>query len=121
MEQRVRFVEHKGKKILLEDFSGITDDDTLISLINEALEMVRSQPKNSVLVLVDLTNARLTPKVYQVSKAATEENSPYIKATTIVGVSGIMDILSKAVSAFARRELTSFSTREEAMDWLVQQ
>jgi hypothetical protein len=121
MAERIRFVEYKDKKILLEDLSGIQNDDELIELVKQAQQVVKSQPQKSVLVVVDLTNSRLSPKVYQFSKAATEENSPYIKASTIVGVSGLMDILAKAVAAFAQRELTSFSTREEAMEYLIQQ
>ena len=121
MEQRIRFVEYKAKQILLEDLSGIQDDDELIGLVKQAQQVVQSQPPKSVLVVVDLTNSRLSPKVYQFSKTATEENSPYVKASTIVGISGLMDILAKAVSAFAQRELTSFGTREEAMDYLIAQ
>ncbi|MBN1431005.1 MAG: hypothetical protein JXB07_21730 [Anaerolineae bacterium] len=121
MEQRIHFVDYKGKQILLEDLSGIQDDDTLIELIKQAQQVVKSQPPKSVLVVVDLTKSRLSPKVYQFSKTATEENSPHVKASTIVGIGGIMDLLAKAVSAFAQRELTSFDTREEAMEWLIKQ
>ena len=121
MEQRIRFTDYKGKKILLEDFSNVKDEDELIKLIDEALKVVQSQPPKSALVVVDMTNANLTPKVYQHSKAATETNTDYIKATTLVGLGNVLNILAKAVSSFARRDLVSFGTREEAMEWLIQQ
>ena len=35
MEERIRFVEYKGKQILLEDFTGIKDEDEFIDLIKK--------------------------------------------------------------------------------------
>ncbi len=121
MEERIRFVEHKGKQILLEDFTNIKKEDEFIALIEKARQVVHSRPPRSVLVLVDLTNTRFTTKVSQVSKAAADSNTPYIKAGIWVGVSGLMEIMMKAISTFAHREFMSVDAREEAMEWLIRQ
>jgi len=121
MEERIRFVEHKGKQILLEDFTNIKQEDAFIALIGKAQQVVHSRPPKSVLVLVDLTNARFTTKVSSVSKAAADSNTPYIKASILVGVSGLMEIMMKAISTFSHREFRSVDTREEALEWLIRQ
>jgi hypothetical protein len=121
MADRISFVEYKGKRILLEDFSGIRDEAEFLALIKQAEGIVQSQPPKSVLVVVDVTDARFSSAISQASKEATTRNTPYIKASTMVGVKGLMQIVLKAVSTFARRELTTFDTREQAMEWLVRQ
>ena len=121
MEDRIRFVDYKDKKILLEDFSNIQDEDELINLIKAAGEIVQSQPRASVLVLVDMTNARYSPGVTQESKQVAAKNTPYIHASSMVGVRGLMDIIIKAINTFTGRQLMVFQTREQAMEWLIKQ
>jgi hypothetical protein len=120
-EERLKFVEYKGKKILVEDFSNINDEEEFIALLNQAEQIIHSQPPKSVLAVVDLKNARFSPRISEISKEATESNTPYIRASAMVGVSGLMGIMVRAISRFARRDLVSFNTREEAMEWLIQQ
>ena len=121
MEERIRFVEYKGKQILLEDFTNVKKEDEFIALIEKAQQAVHSRPPKSVLVLVDLTNARFTTRISQVSKTAAEGNTPYVKASILVGVGGLMEIMMKAISGFSHREFMSVDTREEAMEWLIKQ
>ncbi len=121
MEERVRFIEYKGKQILLEDFTGIHNEDEFIALLDRAAQVVQSQPPKSVLVLVDLTRARFSERISRSSKTTTANNTPYIRASVLVGVSGLMEIMMRAVSTFAHRELVAMRTREEALEWLVRQ
>jgi hypothetical protein len=121
MEKRIRFVEYKGKQILLEDFTHIKNEGEFIALIQEAGKIVQSQPPKSTLVLVDVTGARFTERVSRASKETASKNTPHLKASVLVGVKGLMEIMMRAVSTFTHRELISMRTREEAMEWLVQQ
>jgi hypothetical protein len=121
MGARVQFVDYKNRKILLEDFSNITDENELIALMKEAVGVVHSQPKGSALVVVDMTNARFGPKVSQESKEASKSNTPYIRASALVGIKGVAEIVVNSISRFTGRELRAFATREEAMEWLIKQ
>jgi hypothetical protein len=121
MKERVRFVDYQGTKILLEDFSNIRDEAEFMALLEKAEQVVQNQPPKSVLVIIDLTNTYFNTRISQASKEAANRNTPYIKASTTVGVSGLMGVMVKAVSAFARRELVTFDTREQAMEWLSKQ
>jgi hypothetical protein len=121
MEERIRFVEYKGKQILLEDFTGIKDEDEFIALIKKAGQIVQSQPPESTLVLVDVTGARFTDRVSRASKETASKNTPHLKASVLVGVRGLTEIMMRALSTFTHREFISMRTREEAMEWLVNQ
>jgi len=121
MEERIRFVEHKGKQILLEDFSNVPSDDELLDLMYKAAKIVQSQPLKSVLVCVDMTNANYGPRVSQESKQVTSNNTPYIKASALVGVTKLMEVILRTISVVSGRKLISFPTRQEALDWLANQ
>jgi len=121
MTERIQFVDYKGKKILLEDFSNIKSETELIALMKQAGEIIRAQPKYSVLVAVDMTNARYSPRVVQASKEVSAGNTIYIRASTLVGISAGMNMLVQSINAFTGRKLKTFATREEAMEWLIAQ
>ncbi len=121
MADRITFVEHHGKRILLEDFTNVREEAEFIGLIQQAHELIATQPLGTALVLVDLTGSHFTSNVSQASKTATAGNTPYLRASCLVGVTGLMEIMARAVSAFAQRELVTFETRDEALDWLAAQ
>lgn len=118
---RIRFVDYKGKRILLEDFSNVKSEDELEKLIWQAETVVHSQLPKSLLVVVDMTSSTFGPKVSQTSKEASKSNSPYIKASAMVGMSKLMEIILNSVRTVSGRSIASFGTREEAYEWLIKQ
>jgi hypothetical protein len=118
-EERIRFIEYKGKQILLEDFSNVRTETELLALIKKAVEVVHSQPPHSVRVLVDMTKANYGPRVAQESKALTDSNTPYIYASAMVGVTSLMELVMRTIYVVTGRKLEAFKSREEAMEWLA--
>src|SRR5512133_2949013 len=118
---RIRFIDHKGKRILLEDFSNVKSEDELEKLILQAESVVHAQMPKSLLVVVDMTNSTFGPKVSQTSKEASKSNSPFVKASAMVGMSKLMEIILNSVRTVSGRSIASFGTREEAYEWLIKQ
>ena len=48
-------------------------------------------------------------------------NTPYIKASALVGVSGVQKVVLAAIKALTGRDFYLADTMEEAQEWLVQQ
>lgn len=117
---RVRFIEHKGKQILLVDVShcSAAEVERISSLVPSFLS---SEPKASVLVLGDFTGAEVTKQAAEKLKQSTVFDRPYLKRSAWVGTDAIPHALFENIKSFSRRELPSFKTREEAMEWLVQE
>jgi hypothetical protein len=88
LEERVKFIEHKGKKILLVDMSDLLEDD-VIAVIEYAKKIIRSQPENSVLILTNVTHARYNAKVVSAMQEYAKGNKPYVKASAILGINPI--------------------------------
>lgn len=122
MEQdRICFLNYKGKRILLEDFSNLRSEDELEKLIAQAEKVVHAQLPNSLLVVVDLTGSTFGPKTSQSSKEASKSNSPYVKASALVGMNKLMEIILNSIRTLTGRSIASFGTREEAYEWLIKQ
>ena len=116
--ERVQFVQHNGKEILLLDFSRCTVTDAL-ALIDEAAAAIRTRPQQSLLTLTDVTDMRFDDKLSQRMKEFTAINKPYVKAAAVVGVTGLKKILFDAVMVFSKRKIHAFDNRETAKAWLI--
>ena len=117
--ERVRFITHRGKQILLLDGTNSSPDE-LSDMFERCEEVVTSQPPKSVLTLADFTGARFTKEAAERMKLTAAVDRPHVKRAAIVGTSGLPEVYYKALTSFSAREFPAFKTREEAMDWLVQ-
>jgi hypothetical protein len=115
---RVRFIEHKGKRILFVDFSNATPDQVL-EAIDIARVTIKEEDKSSVLVLTDATNGRFDRRVTQALRDYASQNEPFVKASAIVGVSGMQKVILGALVMLTGRRFMLFDEMEKAKDWLV--
>jgi hypothetical protein len=118
MDDPVRFVEFKGKQILLIELSqpSVSDIEDLSKLV---LSYITPEPRGSVLLLADFTGAKLDKKAIEVMKPALVLDRPYLKRSAWVGTENIPKTLYEHLKSFSRRDLPTFKTREEALEWLV--
>ena len=120
-ENRIRFIDHAGKQILLLDASNFTNEINLIDFIHyrHNFLMQLNAPKNSLLVVADITNSKQTPKVLEAIKHSNQETSVFYKKVCVVGVSGIKKslimLLNKVNSSVPK------NTLEEAYEYLVKE
>lgn len=116
---RVKFIKHGEKEILLLDFSNSRTDEVL-EIIEHAKRVISAKPENSLLTLTDVTNARFNDEVGNSMKQFSAHNKPYVKAGAVVGITGLKKIIFGAVVAFSKRNLESFDSVEQAKQWLVE-
>ena len=117
---RVRFVTHQGKQILLADYSGCTRQ-ALLDILKESERIVLAQPPGSVLTLADVTGVQVSKDVVDEAKKVAVRERDRVKRAAIVGIESVPKVLFDSVRTFAAREYHTFATREEAMDWLVKE
>jgi hypothetical protein len=118
--ERVSFVSHRSKQVLVLDFSHISVAD-LLRLLPDAAALIRAQPAHSLLILTDVTDAAFDVQVTQALKDFTVGNKSYVKASAVVGVTGLKKIVYDAVMKFSGRTMPIFETIDKAKDWLVTQ
>lgn len=117
---RVAFITHDGKEILLLDFSGLKSNEA-IALIEPAKAVISKKPQNSVLTLTDVTDVRFNEDLSRKMVEFTTHNKPYVRAAAVVGITGLKQVIFNAVVALSKRNLSTFDTRDDAKKWLVAQ
>ena len=117
---RVRFLTHQGKQVLLVDYTNCARQ-TLLDILKERECIVMAQPAGSVLLLVDVTGAQFSKDtVEEIKKVAVRERDR-VKRAAIVGMEGVPKVFLDAVQNFSAREYFMFGTREDALAWLVEE
>lgn len=115
---KIRFIEHKGKKILHIDMSNCLEDEA-IAIIEGSKKIIRSQPPKSLLTLTDVTHTRYNAAVVAAFQEYAKGNKPHVKAAAILGINSIKKIIFNRIMEFSEREIIAFENPEKAKDWLA--
>ncbi len=116
--ERIRFIDHEGKRILLVDLSGCQAGE-LAMLANQVPAIVTSEPPGSVLLLADFSNSTPTREAMERVKIAAAIDRKHIKRSAWVFNGNLPKPLHDAVQAFSIRDIPRFESREEAIEFLV--
>ena len=118
LDERLRFVKHKGQAILFIDFSHCGPKEMLLLLEMVRVTIARHAP-GSVLTLSDFSGAQIDKQVATRAKEVLVLDRPYVKRAAFLGTEDLPKVFYEHFKSFSQRELPIFKTREEAMDWLV--
>jgi hypothetical protein len=118
LDERLRFIKHKGQAIFVVEGSHCTGKELLLLLEMVRVHVARHAP-GSVLILADFTGAQFDKKVATRMKEVLTLDRPYVKRSAWVGTESLPHVFYEHFKSFSQRDLPTFKTREEAMDWLV--
>jgi hypothetical protein len=118
MDDRIKFIEHKGRQIMLIDASHC-EAERVIKIADLAQDEIAEHERDSVLTLVDFTGAQVDKEAAERIKKALAMDRPYVKRSAWVGTETLPKVFYENFKSFSQRDFPRFSTREEAMDWLV--
>jgi hypothetical protein len=118
LDERLHVVKHKGQSIYVIDFSHCNGKEMLVLLDLVRADISRHAP-GSVLTLADVSGAQINKKVATRVQEVLVLDRPYVKRSAWVGTESLPRVFYEHFKSFSQRELPTFKTREEAMDWLV--
>ena len=118
LDDRLRFVKHKGQTIFVIDFSHCGAKEMLLLLDMIRATIARHAP-GSMLTLSDFSGAQVDKQVATRAKEVLVLDRPYVKRAAWIGTESLPHVFYEHFKSFSQRELPAFKTREEAMDWLV--
>ena len=119
---RARFLEHAGKRVILLDFSGITDPEEGLAEVEKARRFIAGQkPDGTHLTLTDVTRTRYDRRIVEAFKAFTAHNRPYVRAAAVVSDSTLHRASISMIALFSKRKIHTCATREEGLAWLAAQ
>jgi hypothetical protein len=116
-------ITYNGKTILCLDIAGMQSKDKpeFFRLIGHAKDIVRKQPPKSLLVITKVTHTGFDTEIANLIKEYAQHNTPYVKASAVVGISGWSKIVLSAIKTLTGRDFHLADTMEDAQEWLVQQ
>jgi hypothetical protein len=118
MDDRIRFITHQGKQILLVDVSNCSAAE-LLRDSRVVPHYVMPEPRGSVLLLADFTGAQFDREAITSLKQSAVFDRPHLKTSAWVGTENLPRVFYEHIKNFSQRDLPTFKTREEALDWLV--
>ena len=118
MEERIRFIDHQGKRVLLVDFSNCSANE-VEEIARAVPDYVTVNPRGSVLVLTDFSGASFDRDALRAMKETAVFDKPFIRKSALLGIEDLPASFYDELKSFSRRELLTFKTREEALAWLT--
>lgn len=120
---RIGEVDHEGKRILHVDLAGmqLKDKYEFYQVIERVRNRVSSAEPGSVLVVTDVTNSPFDADVARTMSSCVQFCGPYVKASAVVGLSGIQRVVLTAIKQQTKREFFVAKSLDQARDWLASQ
>jgi hypothetical protein len=119
MDERIRFLTHKDKQVMVVDFSGCQPTEVMM-ISTAARKVITSKPKASVRVLVDMTGTQLDKQAITRMKETAVFDAPFVRKSAWVGLDTIPAAHFKAIQTFSQRKFFPFPSRAEALEWLAE-
>ena len=120
LPKRLRFIQHKGHDVFLIDLSHC-DAKEMLLLLEQIKAAVEQHERGSLLILSDFTGTHIDKKVATRAKEVLVLDRPYVKKSAWVGTEQVPHVFIENFKSFSQRELPTFKTREEALEWLVEE
>jgi hypothetical protein len=119
--ERIRFIEHRGKRILFMDFSEMNGPGEALRELDRARQIIAAEPQNSLLTLTDVTGTRYDNDIIKAFQALAAHNKPYVRAAASVTRTPLQLVALRASAVLSRRNLAAFDDLDAAKEWLVTQ
>ena len=119
---RSKWLEHKGKKIFCQDFSGfdIGHSEGVLAELEAVQSEVVKHPLNSVLVLADFRETAVGRDLLQAMTQSSNLTKAHVRKTAVLGITGTKRFFANLLMNVTGQNLVLFEDEEKAKDWLAQ-
>jgi hypothetical protein len=117
------WVEHKGKRVFISDFSNFRDDGAGVHAECQAIKSeLEIEPLHSVLALTNVEGTFANEDIMKALVELVPVTNKRVKRRALIGVAGFrrhfIYALAKVVGDI---NFTVFDTLPEALDWIVKE
>jgi len=118
---RTTTMNYQGKNIYLIDFSSLKSENEIKIVIDEAKNHIRMQSPRSLIVLCKINEMHFNNQIKDIFIDFVKGNKPFVKASAVLGVNGLRQILFNGIMKLTGRDVRSFDEEIKAKEWLVLQ
>jgi len=117
--RKSQVIQHQGKNIFYMDFSGLRNNEEIAQVIQESKLFIRSQLPKSVYGLANIENMHFNNDIKDLFSDFVKGNKEFMRASAVVGVTGLKQIVFNGLMKVTGREVKSFDNINVAKDWLI--
>ena len=114
-----QIINYKNHAVVYLDFSNLRSTDEINDLIGKAIAEIRRRPLKSVLTLTNIDGMYFNNTIFSVFSKYVRENSPYVKASAVVGMTGLISIMYNGFVKVTGREVKAFRSETDALEYLA--
>lgn len=118
---RTSTLKHHGISVFYMDFSNLKTEAEIKLVIEESKSFIRKQSPSSTYGLANIEEMHFNNSIKDIFLEFVKGNKPYMKASAIVGVSGLKQILFNGIMKMTGRDVKSLDNVDQAKDWLLTQ
>ncbi len=116
---KLKWINHKGKRILSADYSGLTEQEMIKQLDYGSAMLLKE--KDPILYYGNFTDTTISTEFMQKANEWGKQTNKVIQKMAVVGLtSGVRSILLNTYNMMTGSKMKVFKTEQEALDYLVQ-
>jgi len=120
--KRIEEFSMEGKNFVYIDFSNLIKNEEFVSLSSSVESVIANYPEKSLYTITNVENVRFDSNSKQIVANYLKNNKPYVKCGAIIGFDGIKKIMISSMLDLGGRKNMYFAfSREQAIEWLLQQ
>jgi len=116
---RAGFVEHRGVRLLIADASDLRDPEDINAILQHVEALIRPEAPGTVRIAMIVHRLSFDRRSAAAIKGVFVRVQPWIRASCLIGVTGLHRVLLQVLNRVARRERPLFDTVDQARDWLA--
>jgi hypothetical protein len=122
---RVQWIEHKGKRILLINYSGLhaklPEEKKMVFDCMAEVKRMTDVTEGRILYLSDVSNTQSDNEIVDGLRelAIYTSSSGKVEKECVVGISGLQKMLVNMINLMSKSKLVMYDTREQGLDYLA--
>jgi len=117
--RKPEIIMHQGKEIVYIDLSGLREVAEIFKLEDESAALIQSRGLNKTLTLTNMEGMFFNNEIRSHFAEVVKNNTPYVKASAVIGLSGLISIMYNGFVSLTGRNVKSFKSRAEALEYLT--
>ncbi len=102
-------------------FSNLRKEGEIIAVMEETKPIIRNNPPNSVYTITNIGGMHFNNKIRDLFTEFTRGNKNYLKASTMIGASGLQNLMINGINVITGQKLKSLENEGTAKEWLALQ
>ena len=118
MNDRIKWIEYKGKRILFLDYSNLYGEEYR-KTIEQARDFIIGSGEHDLIVLQYVENSFLDKETFELGKKVSREVKDFVSKAAVVGARKTHEIFMKTLKSFSDADVKPFNTIEDVKECLI--